>query len=83
MISFVANGLHEPHELLVSFVSFDDFLLSSNDTNCTNFFFLSPDEPDEPDGWRNDYLVNPVCLVIKFKKGQALSQRLPLKKTTE
>ena len=25
-------------------------------------------KPDEPDGWRNDYLVNPVCLVIKFKK---------------
>ena len=36
-------------------------------------------KPDEPDSWRNDYLVNPVCLVIKFKKGQTLSQRLPFK----
>ena len=29
--------------------------------------FLSPDEPDEPDGWRNDYLVNLVNLVIIFQ----------------
>ena len=26
--------------------------------------FSSPDEPDEPDDWRNDY---PVNLVMKFK----------------
>ena len=32
-----------------------------------NYFFLSPDEPDEPDGLRNDYLVNLVNLVIIFQ----------------
>ena len=25
-VSFIVNELHEPHELFVSFVSFDDFL---------------------------------------------------------
>ena len=26
--------------------------------------FLSPDEPDKTDGWRNDYLVHLVHLVM-------------------
>ena len=29
MTYIIVNELHEPHELLVSFVSFDDFLLST------------------------------------------------------
>ena len=29
------------------------FLSPTDDTKHTNLFSLSPDEPDEPDGWRN------------------------------
>ena len=49
--------------------SVDFIFLSTNDTNCTKFFFLSPDEPDEPEGWRkcNVWFIW-FHLVIKFKK---------------
>ena len=32
-------------------------LLPTDDTKNTNLFSLSPDEPDEPDGWRNVLLL--------------------------
>ena len=61
--------------------SVDFTFLSTNDTNCTKFFFLSPDEPDEPDGWRNDYLVGLVYLVINSKKGRRYHNGCPSKTT--
>lgn len=32
--------------------------------DCFYVLFLSPDEPDKTDGWRNDYLVHLVHLVM-------------------
>ena len=29
-------------------------IVPTDSTNCTKLFFLSPDEPDEPDGWNNE-----------------------------
>ena len=38
-------------------------------------------KPDEPDGWRNDYLVGLVYLVINSKKGRRYHNGCPSKTT--
>ena len=51
------------------------FSLPTDNTKITNLFFLlSPDEPDEPDGWRNvmsgssglsgdDFYDSDICVI--------------------
>ena len=46
---------------------FDGFLILPTDsTENTNFFFLSPDEPNEPDGWRNVLFSSTDCTDLFF-----------------